>query len=147
MRTTPWRLITLQCSQIGLTLLRTFTCISYGRAKSPARGIRRISELAFENTEPPEASQLGGVPKLAAARIAHLWGSVSAYPLFARDSDSKDRIDSLHRLARIWCGSDRSSNHKVRTAGFGSLRRCHDPRLIAGRIAGQTDSRNEKLQR
>jgi hypothetical protein len=25
MRTTPWRLITLQCSQIGLTLLRTFT--------------------------------------------------------------------------------------------------------------------------
>jgi hypothetical protein len=25
MRTTPARLITLQCSQIGLTLLRTFT--------------------------------------------------------------------------------------------------------------------------
>jgi hypothetical protein len=24
-RITPWRLITLQCSQIGLTLLRTFT--------------------------------------------------------------------------------------------------------------------------
>jgi hypothetical protein len=23
-RTTPWRLITLQCSQIGFTLLRTF---------------------------------------------------------------------------------------------------------------------------
>src|SRR4026209_1038752 len=95
MRTTPWRLITLQCSQIGLTLLRTFTCISYGRAKSPARRIRRISELAFENTEPPEASQLGGVPKLAVARIPHLWGSVGAFPRFARSSDSEDRIDPL----------------------------------------------------
>jgi hypothetical protein len=27
-RITPWRLITLQCSQIGLTLERTFTRLS-----------------------------------------------------------------------------------------------------------------------
>jgi len=28
MRVTPWRLITLQCSQIGFTLERTFTHVS-----------------------------------------------------------------------------------------------------------------------
>src|SRR4029078_13692215 len=62
MRTTHWRLITLQCSQICLTLRRTFTFSSYGDAYSPcvsaARGDFEVSELAFKNTEAVGASQL-----------------------------------------------------------------------------------------
>jgi hypothetical protein len=37
MRVTPLRLITLQCSQMGLTLLRTFTKSSDLRANIPVR--------------------------------------------------------------------------------------------------------------
>jgi hypothetical protein len=50
MRTTPARLITLQCSQIGLTLLLTFTMTPKVRAKLPARRGEGFSELAFEIT-------------------------------------------------------------------------------------------------
>src|SRR6476659_752262 len=46
-RTTPWRLITLQCSQIGLTLLRTFTGAPMD-AQSPPQQTGGIFELAFE---------------------------------------------------------------------------------------------------
>src|SRR6476646_565603 len=49
MRTTPWRLITLQCSQIGLTLLRTFTIAPIAVQISPLVAGRN-SELAFEIT-------------------------------------------------------------------------------------------------
>src|SRR5450830_360738 len=60
MRTTPWRLITLQCSQIGLTLLRTFTKSSYGRANIPAMAREGKSELAFKNTGLGERNQAEG---------------------------------------------------------------------------------------
>jgi hypothetical protein len=57
MRTTPWRLITLQCSQIGLTLLRTFTRTPIDVQISRwARG--GFSELAFEITgSAPKSSE------------------------------------------------------------------------------------------
>jgi hypothetical protein len=64
MRTTPWRLITLQCSQIGLTLLRTFTEKAPMDVQIPRapffvglEGFLKISELAFQNTEALNLSQ------------------------------------------------------------------------------------------
>src|SRR5665213_3523397 len=57
MRVTPRRLTTLQCSQIGLTLLRTFT----KRLQKPDENRQEPSETTRKHTEGVEAPRFGVV--------------------------------------------------------------------------------------
>jgi hypothetical protein len=50
MRVTPCRLMTLQCSQIGFTLLRTFTSYSLHDVGKRAGALSIFPRLAFEIT-------------------------------------------------------------------------------------------------
>ena len=50
MRVTPCRLMTLQCSQIGFTLLRTFTSYSLHDVGKRAGALSIFPRLAFQNT-------------------------------------------------------------------------------------------------
>src|SRR5579859_6893645 len=60
MRVTPCRLMTLQCSQIGFTLLRTFTSLLPTMLERGPKPSNFFPRLAFENTQANRSRQGGG---------------------------------------------------------------------------------------
>jgi len=113
MRVTPFRLITLQCSQIGFTLVLTFTVDSRTRLLNCGLKIGQD----HQNTELTDRMQVS--PST----------SRSTLPDGRRDPGQLG-MHPPHRLHRVWGRRDRATEHQVASSRTRSRAGGHDSRLV-----------------